>query len=160
MKLAPAPAENQYSYRRVSPQGRSTRAYIPDLPVRGSIVLMFARSSLTLSSVALVAFAATVCLPSVVEAAGSAGVQGRVAAASTSARSTASQLAEIQRRLTALAAASEPEARTVDALAQSLIAVRGAEEDAASITRFATLVAKRSVIASGANSWSQAQGCA
>lgn len=110
---------------------------------------MSARSPLTLSSVALVAFAATVCFTSLIEAADVSHPQGHaVAAPAANPRTTAARLAEIQHRLTALTVATEAEDGAVKALAQSLMAVRGVKEDAGAIVRLATLVAD--VLANGA----------
>jgi hypothetical protein len=90
-------------------------------------ISMFARSFLTLSSLVLVALAAP---------------------ATATSRTPATQIAEIQHHLTAVTGVIDPPAAAVDALAKSLMTVRGVEEDAAVVTDVATVLAH--VLARGA----------
>jgi hypothetical protein len=113
---------------------------------------MFARSFLTLPSLVLLTLAASAHVTSVAAAADPDAARGAardVAAVSTATpRTPATQIAEIQHRLTAVTGVIDPQAAAVEALAKSLMSVRGVEEDHAVIADVATLVAH--VLARGA----------
>jgi hypothetical protein len=111
---------------------------------------MFARSFLTLSSFVLVALAARSPFTSVAQASdvpseASPGV--RLVSTATS-RAPETQIAEIQHRLAKVTGVIDPEDVAVDALAQSLMAVRGVKEDAPIVADLAAVLAD--VLARGA----------
>jgi hypothetical protein len=104
---------------------------------------MFVRSFLTLSSVAVVVFAAPRPFTSLIEAAdvtrgGSPGLRSVSTAPS---RTPTTQITEIQHRLTAVTGVIDPDATAVDALAQTLMSVRGVKEDTAIIAELAAVLA-------------------
>lgn len=95
---------------------------------------MIARSLITLPLAVLVALAAPAHFTSVAEAVGLTGE-------SSTDVGPAKQIAEIQARLTAVTGVIEPKATAVEALAQSLMTVRGVTDDGAVIADLAAVVA-------------------
>lgn len=95
---------------------------------------MIARSLLTLRFAVLVALASPAYFTSVAEAAD-------MTRASSAAVSPATHIAEIQARLVAVTGVLEPKAAAVEALAQSLMTVRGVTDDAPIIANLAAVVA-------------------
>jgi hypothetical protein len=104
---------------------------------------MSVRSLLTTSSVILVALAAPWPFTSSTEAADvvRGGAAGVTPVSTATSPTPVTQITEIQHRLTAVTGVIDPEGAAVDALAQSLMSVRGVKEDSAVIGELAAVMA-------------------